>query len=348
MKLSDRKKEILREVVLKFVNSAEPVSSQNIACNAMLSLSPATIRKEMAELEEMGYLNHPHTSAGRVPSDKGYRFFVDNYIKKNSTLTYDNKSNENEITKADISREINKDMEFETILKKSSEQLSKMTSYLSMIVSPLIFNSRFRHIELLELSKGYMLVVLITDAGRIFKGNFMIEGSYNYLDFQSTTNIINSNLRSRHLSEIELSNIKVSENSIYLIPVIKKVIETLKSSITETVGYNRIYIHGASSILKQPDFFDIGKIHAILKIIENEYMLANLLLNLSDDDDMVIKIGSEISEEGTDDLSLVASRYRINDRPYGTIGVLGPKRMDYIRVINIINAFIQNFSEIFS
>jgi heat-inducible transcriptional repressor len=348
MKLNDRKKGILKEVVIRFIDNAEPVSSQNIAGSANLGLSPATIRKEMAELEELGYLSHPHTSSGRVPSDKGYRFFVDNFIRKNLSLITGHKNDTAVMVRADISRVINREMEFETILKKSSEQLSRMTNYLSMVVAPAIYNTRFRHIELLELSRNHIMLVLITDNGRIFKRNFLVEGLFNYLDFQTTANIINSNLRGRSLSDAGIENIKISDSNAYLLPLIKKIMETVKKCINDAPGYNSIYIHGTSSILNQPDFLEINKIHALLKIIENEYLLINLLLNMSEDEDFIIRIGSEISEEGTDDLSLVASRYHINNQPSGTIGVLGPKRMNYFKVINILNAFIANFSEIFS
>lgn len=348
MQIGERKRGILREVILRFIDSAEPVSSQNIAENAKMGLSSATIRKEMAELEELGYLCHPHTSAGRIPSDKGYRFFVDNFIKNNVSLNPEKINAISKTSTAAISKDINKDMEFETILKKSSEQLARMTNYLSMIIAPAIFNNKFRHIELIELNKGHIMLVLITDAGRVFKKNFLIEGLYNYFDLQATSNILNINFKDKNLSELDFSVLKISESDSYLIPVIKKVINLIKDCISDTLMYNRIYIHGASSVLNQPDFIDIKKIQEILKIIENEYLLANLLLNLSEDDDLIIKIGSEIFEEGIDDLSLVASKYKIYNQSSGTIGVLGPKRMNYFKVVNIINAFIRNFSEIFS
>ncbi len=352
MGLTERKKEILREVILKFINTAEPVSSQNIVDNTNLGLSPATIRKEMAELENLGYLYHPHTSAGRIPSDKGYRFFVDNYIRK----SIENKSSSIEqaiaASKAsitsEIAKDITKDMDFEIILKKSSEHLAKMTNYLSMIVAPEIYNSKFRHVELIELNKGQVLLVLITDTGRVFKRNFSVEGLYNNLEYQSAANILNANLRNKNLSEVEYSKLKISQSDSYLVPLIKKVIDTIKKIINDTLVYNRVYIHGTSSILNQPDFFDIKKVHNVLKLLENEYMLVNMLLNLVDGDELIIKIGSEIFEEETSDLSLVASKYKIYDQSTGTIGILGPKRMDYFKVVNIVIAFKQNFDEIFS
>ncbi len=234
MKLTERKKEILREVVLKFIDTAEPVSSQNIVDNTKLGLSSATIRKEMAELEKLGYLYHPHTSAGRVPSDKGYRFFVDNFIKNSINLNSDKNNAIELISKANIAKELSKDMEFEAILKKSSEQLAKMTNYLSMIVAPAIYNSKFRHLELIELNKGQILLVLITDTGRVFKKNLLIESIYNYLDFQTAANILNLNFKNKNLSEIDFSKLKIAESDAYLVVMLKKIISSIKEIINDT------------------------------------------------------------------------------------------------------------------
>jgi heat-inducible transcriptional repressor len=342
MRLTDRKKEILKEVVSRFIEIAEPISSQNIAENSGLDVSPATIRKEMADLEEMGYLTHPHTSAGRIPSDKGYRFFVDNFIKDKLKITSGSQK-----SLPQLKLDVDKDMEMEVILQKSSEQLARLTNYLSMIVAPAIYQNRFRHLEILKFHGGNLLLVLITDTGRVIKRNFIIEGIYNTLDFQSVSNILNLQLRDKNISDIDYRSLKISENDSYLVTLIKKIIEIIKNCGQETLLYNRIFIHGTSSVLNQPDFIDLKKIQKILSIIENEYILVNLLLGISGDEELIIKIGSEIFEEGPDDLSLVASKYKIYGHSTGAIGVLGPKRMDYYRVIGIIGAFVENFKQIF-
>jgi len=342
MELTGRKKEILKEVIAAFIESAEPVSSQNIVENTGLGLSSATIRKEMAELENLGYLTHPHTSAGRIPSDKGYRFFVDNFINDETSQLPIARESLPEIA-IDVSRE----MEIDTILNKSSEQLARITSYLSMIVAPAVYQSKFRHLELLEINRGNLLLVLITDTGRVFKRNFIIDGKYNSLDLQSVSNMINSQFRSKNIADMDPKNIKVSDGDSYLIPFLKKIIEAIKSCAEEAFFYNRIFVHGTSSILNQPDFIDVKKIQSILGIIENEYLLADLLLSIAEKEKFIIKIGAEIFEEGPDDLSLVASRYKIYEHSSGMIGVLGPKRMDYCRVVNIINAFAENLRDIF-
>lgn len=345
MKLSERKKEILREVIVKFIENAEPISSQNIAENSPLELSSATIRKEMAELEEMGFLTHPHTSAGRIPSDKGYRFFVDNFVIEKG------RTDQNfTIEKPAINIVVEKEMEMETLLQRSVEQLAKITNYLSMIMAPAINQSKLRHLEILKFQRNNFLLVLITDAGRVYKRNFILEGIYNDLDLQSAANLLNSQLRDKNIMDIEIKNIRVQENDSYLRPLIRKIVDVIKSCGQENLLYNRIFIHGASSVLSQPEFIDLKKIKKILNVVENEYLLMQLLLNLSLEDEFIIKIGSEIFEEGTegtDDLSLVASKYKMYGHSTGTVGILGPKRMDYYRVIKVLDAFVENFRNVF-
>ena len=343
VKLSERKKEILREVIARFIKSAEPVSSHSIAENSGIDISSATIRKEMSELEDMGLLTNPHTSAGRIPSDSGYRFFVDNFIKGAAGLK---KFEEKNLPQIKFDTE--KDMEIETILQKSSEQLSKITSYLSMVVAPAMHHSRFRHIEILKLNSSNILIVLITDSGRVYKRNLIIESIYNSIDFQSVSNLMNQQLRDMSISDIEFKNLKVTESNAYLIPLIKKILDVIRNCFQDTMVYNRIFISGTSSVINHPDFIDLKKIQKILSIIENEYLLMNIMLDFQDepDQEVIIKIGSEIFEEGTDDLSLVASKYRIYEHSTGTIGILGPKRMDYFKVINIISSFVKNLKTV--
>ncbi len=341
MKFTERKKGILREVISKFILKAGPVSSKKIAQNSEFDLSSATIRREMSELEEMGYLTHPHTSAGRMPTDKGYRFYADNVIREEM----DRNTGSSE-SSTGLDNVIGKDMEIEVVLQKSVELLAKFTNYLSMIAAPTIQQSRFKHIELLRFHGGKLLMVFITDTGRVYKRNFVLEGNYTDLDLQGVAGILNSQLRDRNI--IDIGDIKVKEGDSYLILLINKIVELIKECIKESFSYKRIFIHGTSVILQQPEFIDLKKIQNIMRVIENEYLLARLLVGSSGDGDFIIKIGSELFEEGTEDLSLIASKYKIYGNSTGAIGVLGPKRMDYPRVIRNLNLFRKNLTDIFN
>lgn len=321
---------------------ADPVSSRNVVQNLELDISSATIRKEMAELEEMGYLTHPHTSAGRTPTDKGYRFYVDNVIRE-------------ELDSGDISIKdssgldlaINKNMEIETILRKSAEVLAKFTNYLSMIAAPPIQQSKIKHIELLKFHSGSLLMVLITDTGRVYKKSTILEGKYTDLDLQGVNGILNSQLRDKNIISIGIEDIRVQEGDSHLILLINKIIELIKECIKENFHYNKIFIHGTSVILQQPEFIDLKKLQNVMQVLEDEYLLTKVLLDFSKDWDFMVKIGSELFEEGTEDLSLIASKYKIYGNFTGAIGVLGPKRMDYPRIIRNLNLFRKNLTNIF-
>ncbi|HEY4662657.1 MAG TPA: heat-inducible transcriptional repressor HrcA [Candidatus Humimicrobiaceae bacterium] len=343
MEFTGRKIEILKEVVGRFIAKADPVSSKRIALDSEFDLSSATIRKEMAELEEMGYLTHPHTSAGRTPTDKGYRFYVDNVIKEQMELDTDD--NKIELT---FDMAIGKDMEIEMVLQRSAEMLARFTNYLSLVVAPTIQQSRFKHIELLEFNGGNLLMVLITDTGRVYKRNSVLTGKYTELDLQGAANILNVQLRDKNIIDIGMEDVKINKGDSYLILLVNKIIELIKDCIKEDFQHNRIFMHGASVILQQPEFIDLKKIQNVLKVIENEYLLMKLLCDFSRDKDFVVKIGTELFEEGTEDLSLIASKYKIYGNSTGAIGILGPKRMDYSRVIRNLDLFRKNLTEIFS
>ena len=342
MKFSSRKKEILKQVIHNFIEKAEPVSSQMLVENLKNKISSATIRKEMADLEDMGYLSHPHTSAGRIPTDAGYRYYVDNVIFDDEKSMI---SQKNEL--APLNLPVNREMDLETILQLSTETLSKFTNYLSMIVAPEINQTRLRHIELLKFENNDYLFVLITDSGRVYKKRFSIAGGYNDLDLQRITNILNSQARGRLIYDINFENtIKIAENEKYLIFLINKVIDMIKSCEADLNSYNRIFIRGTFCIFKDPEFLDFNKVKKIMDVLEDEYLLMKILLNYSGENEINVKIGSEIYGSETNDFSLVASKYKINGNLSGSIGVLGPKRMNYLKVINILSRFSTKLTDL--
>ena len=164
---------------------------------------------------------------------------------------------------------IKKSMEIETVLKESTEMLARITNYLSMIVAPTIDQSKFKHLELLKFEGGNYLMVLITDTGRVYKRSFPLEGRFTELDLQGASGILNSGLRNKSFTDIEADNIKVSEGDTQLILLINRIIELIKECMGENLEYNRIFVHGASVVMQQPEFIDIKNIHHILSVIEN-------------------------------------------------------------------------------
>lgn len=341
MKFTNRKKHILQEIVAKFILEAEPVSSARINSELDLNISPATIRKEMNDLEEMGYLTHPHTSAGRIPTDMGYRFYVDNI--KGRELDPLVQRDEN---LPDIRTVVSESMGIENVLKQSAEMLAKVTNYLSMIVAPNIYQSKFKHLELLRLEGVDYLMILIMDTGRVYKRNFKLIGSFNDLDLQSAAGVLNTKLRDKSIVDMESVDMTEDSPDADLILLVNRIFHLIKECMEENVLYNRIFVHGASVIMKQPEFIDIENINQILSLIDDEYLLMKILMDFSDDKIFMVKIGEELFNGSSNNLSLIASKYRIKGNTSGTIGILGPRRMDYSRVMNILDIFRNNLSDV--
>jgi len=342
MKLTNRKKQILEGVVIRFIKNAEPVSSYRVASDLDLGISTATIRKEMNKLEKMGYLTHPHTSAGRIPTDLGYRFYVDRITDEGIRPKVKEKEK-----LPDIRSFISKSMEIDSILKQSVEMLARVTNYLSMIVAPSIYHSRFKHMELLNFEGQEYFMVLITDTGRVYKRSFPIEGSYNYLDLQSASRVLNLKLRDKSFSDIAAIDLEEFSADTHLVVLINRILDIIKKCMEESLQYNHVFVHGASVILQQPEFIDIKNIYQILSFVENEYLLMKVLMDFVDNKRFMVKIGAELFNEDSNNLSLVASKYQIKGNASGTIGILGPKRMDYLRVIDILDFFRKNLSDVF-
>ncbi|MDD3520569.1 MAG: heat-inducible transcriptional repressor HrcA [Actinomycetota bacterium] len=343
MKLNQRKKEILKSIIESFIEKAEPVSSSYIAENINMNLSSATIRKEMSELEEMGFLSHPHTSAGRIPTDQGYRYYVDSILLGGHLIKVNPGSRG-----LPMNIPVDKNMDFEKILVLATELLFKFTNYLSMIVAPEINKSKFRHIELINFgSNNRYMFILITDSGRVMKASFEIEGGYNDLDLQRVRNILNTELKNKYINEInENLKIKILDNEGSLLFMIKKILKLIKSFKENTNYYNRIFIRGALSILKDPEFIDFNKVKNIIGLLENDYLLMKILKNYSCDEEISVRIGSEIYGQDTCDLSLVSTKYCYDGSSIGSIGIIGPKRMDYLKVINTLSVFRENLTDV--
>jgi heat-inducible transcriptional repressor len=291
----------------------------------------------------MGFLSQPYTSAGRIPADKGYRYYVDSVLKEVIKFMMPRR---HQISRVKL--DIDRDMEIEEILQHSSAELSRLTNYLSMVVAPDINRSRFRHVELLSFHENNYLLVLITDTGRVFKRHFYFEVFLNDLDIQKITNILNSQLRDKVIGEIAIEDLSIPDGDRYLFLPLSKILQQIKSCVKDELGYNRVFVHGASAVLNQPEFIDMKKVRGILGIIEDENLLAGILMRILEGENFIVKIGSEISKEGTEDLSLVASKYKISNSSSGAVGILGPKRMDYLKVVSTINMFIKDLREVFS
>ena len=325
--LDGRKKQILKVVTDDYISSAEPVGSRTIARRYDLGLSPATIRNEMADLEEGGYLEQPHTSAGRVPSEKGYRYYVDALMSLQHLNDHDIEL---------IYRGLEKHHhEIEVLIHQTSKILTHMTKYPSMVLGPQIETAIFRHIQLIKLSGNTILVLIVTDTGYVENKVIELENEITDAELDRLSSLLNYKLRGMNLKDIRSNIIKeIRSEMVFQDELFNEAVKVLIKSIADR-SQERVFIDGATKILEQPEFSDVIKFKPLLRIMEEEENLYKLLTN-NLQRGAKVKIGSENENFGIQDCSVVTAGYEIAGRTVGVIGVLGPTRMEYAKVLPIV------------
>lgn len=335
--LDDRKKKILKAVTDDYILSAEPVGSRTIARRHELGLSPATIRNEMADLEESGYLEQPHASAGRIPSEQGYRYYVDALMSIQK------------LTDKDIER-IYKELDqhhqqLQSIIQQTSRMLVQMTQYPSLVLSPQVETALFRHVQLVRLSSNTVLVLIVTDTGFVENKVMEFEGDITDSELDRISVMLNQKLRGVCLKDLRPTLLNDIRSELifhqeFFHEAIKMVI---KATATKTGAGERVYVDGATKILEQPEFTELEKFKPLMNALDEEERLYSLLTqNLRRG--AFVKIGHENETVGLNDCSVVTASYEIAGRTVGVIGVLGPTRMDYAKVMPIV----ENTAEVLS
>jgi len=327
MGLDERKKKVLAAIVNDYVYTAEPVGSRTIARKYNLGVSPATIRNEMADLEELGYIEQPHTSAGRIPSDRGYRYYVDCLMEK-YCLTIE----EREYIQERFAQKMN---EIEDLIHRSTSLLSLMTKHTAVILAPSVGRSTFQRIQLLQLEPAKILLVVITNTMAVEHQVLDIRPGITEQDLDRVSRVLNSRLKGLALEQLKLETFDeiLSELSFQ-----KKLANTVLQVLEQlTLGNKeeRVFLGGTLNILNQPEFKDIAKIKNLLSILEEGKILRSLL-EYSGGLGLSIRIGGENNHQGISECSLVTVTYHVDDQLQGTIGLLGPTRMDYAKSISIV------------
>jgi heat-inducible transcriptional repressor len=327
LNLTERKQKILHAVVTDYIQSAEPVGSRTISRRHKINLSAATIRNEMADLEELGYLSQPHTSAGRIPSQHGYRFYVD-YLMSLSVLT----TQEEEYI-ARVFLQLEKMREIDQIIQHTARILSQLTKYTSLVLGPLFARSSFKQLRLIPLDESRALAVLITDAGYIKNNLIDLPQALSGDELAAVVSYLNEQLAGQTIETLSASRLQQMRSALYArIDLLEQTLLLLEESCSENEG--RVYLGGTSNILNQPEFKDLEKVKSLLSLFEQDQRLTYLLETPLDG--VTIRIGTENSLQEMNDCSLVTATYMLHSRPVGTIGVLGPTRMEYSRVVSII------------
>lgn len=339
MELSERKKAILQAIIEDYISTAEPVGSRNIAKNHDLGLSAATIRNEMADLEEMGYLDKPHTSAGRIPSEMGYRFYVDSLMHRYS-LTIDEISN----LQRSMDRKYN---QLENVISEISDIISKATNYPAIVEMPVAQKSRLRNVKMMLIEQGSVLIVVVTDAGVVRNRHMKVNNDIDYEVVDSISEFLSNQLTGLAADDFTAARLMLIYEAMaqygeFLKTVIEFVLECLENA------QRRVYIGGASNILNNPEFENIDRAREFLSFIDHRDNVSEML-NLLDggqEESISIKIGSENGVEAMRDTSLVVANYSVGNKLHGKIGIIGPKRMNYARVVSSLELINDKLSEI--
>lgn len=326
--LNERKKKILQIIIEDYISSAEPVGSRTIARKYDLGLSPATIRNEMSDLELLGYLEQPHTSAGRIPSAQAYRFYVDALIES-GTLT------DNDMALIDgwyNERRRNID----DIFQSTAKILSRMTQNVSMVLTNQQTIANFCYLKFLPLDSQHAILCIVADDGSIDTNVVDIPLGMSSEEMDYLAGKMSKLLEDRNLSDI---SVEILQNVHTDVVEDKLIFSSLLQAVRKMTGRRqeqKVFLGGTKQLLNQPEFRDVERVRNLLGILEEEKVLKDLLQG-GEDSGLKVTIGSENKFTGIQDCSMVQATYRLNGQIVGTMAVLGPTRMEYGKVISVMD-----------
>ena len=339
MDSEDRKAIILKAIIKNYMETGEPVGSRTISKLPELNLSSATIRNEMSDLEEMGYILQPHTSAGRIPSDKGYRFYVDEMLRE--------KEIETEEFKDLMFKKVDR---LETVLKQLAKVIARDTNYAAMISGPTIHSNKVKFLQLSKIDKVKLLLVTVAE-GNIINNKIMdIESEISEAELLNLNLLINTSLNGLTVEEINLSIMnKLRTDAGVYGDIVDKVLREVAAVFESATDNLEIYTSGTTNIFKYPEISDREKASQLVNAFEEKDKLKAILAEVNEDDKDGIRvyIGNEVPISDMRDLSVVTANYEIGEGLRGTIGIVGPKRMDYEKVLKTIRTVMASLDEQF-
>ena len=338
--LDERKKKILKAIIQTYLETGEPVGSRTISKYTDLNLSSATIRNEMSDLEELGYILQPHTSAGRIPSDAGYRLYVDELMREKEQEV-------SEIKELMIERTD----KMEKVLKQVVKVLASNTNYATMITGPTYHRNKLKFIQLSKVAEMQLLAVLVIE-GNIVKNHMITLQEPMDDDTVLKLNLLlNTQLNGLTIEEINLGMItKMKEQAGIHSAVVGSVIDAVANAIAVDDDEVEIYTSGTTNIFKYPELADTSKASELISAFEEKQELVNLVkdtMNSEENTGIQVYIGNETPVKTMKDCSVVTATYDLGDGMQGTIGIIGPKRMDYENVVNNLKTLKTQLDNIF-
>jgi heat-inducible transcriptional repressor len=326
--LTERSKQILEAIIEDYIVTAEPVGSRTVSRSHGLSLSPATVRNVMADLEEMGFLASPHTSAGRIPTDKAYRFYVDSLLEVRNFA----RDEQEEIRKrcSLAGRDLGE------ALKETSRMLSSISHYTGIVVAPRFTANFFRHIEFIKLSGSRLLVILVSRNGTVQNKIIETEEEIRPADLIKMSNYLNHLLKGLTIAQVKAKIVsEMRSDKIRYDALLVKALEFSRQTLTESDS--EVFIEGQANILEQPEFTDVTRMKEIFRAFEEKGQLLTLLDRCMEAQGVNIYIGAEAHLSQMVGMSLITAPYMTGKDTLGVLGVIGPTRMGYAKVIPIVD-----------
>lgn len=338
MDLSERKLRILQAIISDFVTSAEPVGSRTLSKKYDLGVSPATIRNEMADLEEQGFLTHPHTSAGRIPSEKAYRLYVNEMMKTRELSPQE---------KETISQKLYENVtELDKTIEHAAHILSEITNLTSFAMTPEVSHDELKFIDLLPVDEDTVVLMIVSDSGRVSNTTLKMRVPYDEEALRLLSKNLTYNYRGKTLSEALTTNIiEDFETDIEAMSALaRNVMPSFMKTLGDMLNVN-LYMDGLTNIFSLPEYNDLDKAKSFMEMVNRREDLTRTLINR--DKGVMITIGKENNEEILDDCSLITATYHVDGKLIGKLGVIGPTRMRYGEVTSVVEYLTDNISNTF-
>jgi heat-inducible transcriptional repressor len=338
MDLSERKLKILQAIIADFIRTAEPVGSRTISKNYDLGISPATIRNEMSDLEELGYLTHPHTSSGRVPSEKAYRLYVNELMNKRE-LTVEEK----EAITMQLHSNVN---ELENLVQRAAHVLSEITNLTAFAMTPRKDLDTLKYINILPVDEKTAVLMIVSESGKVSNTAVKLDRPVSEEQLQLLAKTMTYGYRGKTLSEaLRMDIIQNVKSDAEAMAMLERNIAPNFIKILEDMLNVNLYMDGYTNIFSIPEYNDISKAKMFMELLNKKEDLTRTLINR--DNGVIITIGNENQDELMHDCSLITATYHVDGQMVGKIGVIGPTRMQYGEVTSVIEYLTDNISKAF-
>ncbi|MBQ2765192.1 MAG: heat-inducible transcription repressor HrcA [Firmicutes bacterium] len=335
--MDERKQKVLRAIIMDYINTAEPVGSRTIAKKYDLGVSSATIRNEMSDLEELGLIEQPHTSAGRVPSDKGYRYYVDHLMDEDDLVT-----GERDLIRTFFTDRMNR---LDQLYHETCKVLSELSPYVTMIMTPTKSTGALQQLQLMPITPFQAVLVIVTDVGLVHHRTVDFPVPVSKERLAEIGDILLSKLKGRNIEDINTTLMREISGELQAeLDIVDSIFEMMSDAMKST-GEEKIFLEGTLKILNQPEFNDVNRVKEVLSFLQEEDVLRELLHGKSGIG-MNFTIGDELSSEKINRCSMVTCTYSINGNTVGNIGILGPTRMEYGKSASLIREVAKQLSNV--